>query len=126
MHQSNPLLERRVQHRGRSGADEAAEFRYDAGGASRLRAARLDGLDVHGEAIALAGAAYGDRAALRVQKRKLQLGGRTILLAGDGAAKRVLGLDDDDIARIDGPPGLGIGPVDIFEDALRGDVEVMT
>ena len=80
-------------------------------------------MNVDGQAIALLDAADGDRAALRIEKRKLQFRGRTVLLAGDDAAEGIFGLHHDDVAGIDREHGLGIGPVDIVEVALRRDRE---
>jgi len=121
VHHPHPLRQRRIEHGGRSRSDQTAEFRDDAGLAGGLRAAGLDGVNMHGEAIALLHAADGNRAALRIEKRKLQFRRRTVLLAGDDAAEGVFRLHHDDVAGIDREYGLGIGPVDIVEVALCRD-----
>ena len=125
MHFPDPLRQRRIEHGGRRGPNQAAKFRNDAGGAGRLRAAGLHRMNDDGEAVALLNTAYRDRPALRVQERKPQFRGRTILFAGDDAAERILGLDHDDIARVDGQHGLGVRPVDIMKRPLRFDGEFM-
>src|SRR5450631_282263 len=121
MHHPHPLRQRRIEHRGRSRSDQPAEFRNDAGLPGGLRAAGFHCVNMHGEAIALLDAADGHRAALRIEKGKLQFRGRTVLLAGDDTAEGVFGLDHDDVAGIDREHGLGIGPVDIMEITLRRD-----
>ena len=82
-------------------------------------------MNVDGQAIALLHAVDGNRAALRIEKGKLQFRGRAVLFAGDDAAEGVLGLDHEDIAGIDREHRLGIRPIDIMEVALRRDRELV-
>src|SRR5882757_6654341 len=70
-------------------------------------------------------AADGNRATLRIEKRKLQFRGRTVLLAGDDAAEGIFRLDHDDVAGIDREYGLGIGPVGIMKIALCRDGQLV-
>ncbi len=119
------LGQRRIEHRRGTGPDQPAELRDDAGRSGRLLAARLDVVDIDGEAIALLGALDRDRSALRVQVGKVQLRRGAVALAGEHAPESVFGLDDDDPAGIDRQGRLRIGAVDVVEFPLLLDRQAM-
>src|SRR4029078_854030 len=83
-------------------------------------------MNTHGQAIALLDPVHGNRAALRIEEGKFELCGRAVLLAGDDAAKGVLGLDGNDITGVDGENRLCVGTVDVMEGGLLLDREFMT
>jgi hypothetical protein len=83
-------------------------------------------MNMNGEAIAFLDAVDGNRAALRVEKRKHQFRGRAVGFAGDDAAESVFGLHHDDVAGIDREHRFCVGPVDIMEAALGLDREFVT
>src|SRR5437667_154693 len=96
MQLSHAFGQRRVQHRRRTGPDESAELRDDAGRSGRLFAARLDVVDIDREAIAFFSSLDRDRTALRVQVWKVQLRRGAVALARERASKSVFSFDHND------------------------------
>src|SRR5205809_1478388 len=82
-------------------------------------------MDMHGQAIALLDPVHGNWAALRIEEGKLELRGRAVLLAGDDAAKGVLGLDSDDITGVNRENRFCVGTIDVMERALVLNRELM-
>src|SRR5215475_9118830 len=82
-------------------------------------------MNMHGQAIALLDPVDGNRAALRVEERELQLCCRAVLFACDNTAEGVFGFDHHNIAGIDREDRLCIRSVNVVEAALPLDREFM-
>src|SRR3546814_2554529 len=83
-------------------------------------------MDIDGEAVALVGTLYRDRAALGIEVGEVQDLGWLIALRLDLTFERIMGCDGDDRARLDLEHGIDIGAVDIVEPTLLLDGERMT
>src|SRR3546814_8372064 len=98
---SDLLRQRGVEDRGAPGTDEAAELGDEASRADRLRPARLHRLDIDGEAVALVGTLYRDRAALGIAVGEVQDRGWLITIRLDLTFTRIMDFAADYRARPD-------------------------